>query len=76
MHDQRVYMLCMGIFSFNQRVVDIGLSSRSRASVRAFSQWVLAIGTAWLLMRNGPLSIRLVPQIILVRYGIGSRCRG
>jgi hypothetical protein len=26
---------------------------------------------AWLLLRNGPLSVRLVPQILVIRSGIG-----
>ena len=64
-------LLCTGIFSFNHWLVDIGLSSRIARWHWAFIVAVLAVGVAWLLLRNGPLSVRLVPQIVVIRYGIG-----
>jgi hypothetical protein len=69
--DPRVNMLCMGIFSFNHWLVDIGLSSRVARWHWGFIVVVLLIGVTWLLLRNGPLSVRLVPQIIVIRAGIG-----
>jgi hypothetical protein len=69
--DWRVTALCTGIFSFNHWLVDIGLSSRVARWHWGFIAAVLAIGVAWLLLRNGPLSARLVPQIIAIRMGIG-----
>ncbi len=70
-HDWRVTALCTGIFSFNHWLTDIGLSSRVARWHWGFIAVVLAIGVAWLLLRNGPLSARVVPQIIAIRYGIG-----
>ena len=69
--DIAVAMLCTGVFSFNHWLVDIGLSSRVARWHWAFIVAVLTVGVAWLLLRNGPLSARLVPQIVLIRYGIG-----
>jgi hypothetical protein len=69
--DPRVNMLCLGVFSFNHWLVDIGLSSRVARWHWGFVALVLLVGIAWLLLRNGPLSVRLVPQIIVIRYGIG-----
>jgi hypothetical protein len=66
-----VTAFCMGIFSFNHWLTDIGLSSRVAHWHWGFIVAVLAIGVAWLLLRNGPLSVRLVPQIIVIRAGIG-----
>jgi hypothetical protein len=70
-HNMAVSMMCTGIFSFNHWLVDIGLSSRVARWHWAFIAFVLAIGAAWLLARQGPLSTRLVPQIVVIRYGIG-----
>jgi len=64
-------MLCMGILSFNHWLVDIGLSSRVARRHFGFIAAVLLIGVVWALLRNGPLSVRLVPQIIVIRAGIG-----
>jgi hypothetical protein len=69
--DWRVTALCTGILSFNHWLVDIGLSSRVARWHWGFIAAVLAIGVTWLLLRNGPLSVRLVPQIIAIRMGIG-----
>jgi hypothetical protein len=64
-------MLCTGVFFFNHWLVDIGLSSRVARWHWGFIAAVLAIGVTWLLLRNGPLSVRLVPQIIVIRSAIG-----
>jgi hypothetical protein len=69
--DVAVAMLCTGIFFFNHWLVDIGLSSRVARWHWGFIATVLAIGVAWLLLRNGPLSVRLVPQILVIRSAIG-----
>lgn len=70
---QNVYvgLLCTGIFSFNHWLVDVGLSSRVSRRRYLFIAAVLVAGIAWLLLRNGPLSVKLVPQIIVIRYGFG-----
>ena len=60
-----------GLFSFGHWLADIGLSSRVARWHWAFISAVLAVGVAWLLLRNGPLSVRLVPQILVIRSGIG-----
>jgi hypothetical protein len=70
-HDTHITMLCIGIFSFNHWIVDIGLSSRVARWHWVFLGSVLTFGVAWLLLRNGPLSVRLVPQIVVIRFGIG-----
>jgi hypothetical protein len=71
LHNSRLAMLAMGVFSFNHWLTDIGLSSRIARWHWGFIALVLAIGVAWLLLRQGPLSVRAVPQIIVIRYGIG-----
>jgi hypothetical protein len=67
----RAEMLCLGVFSFGHWLTDIGLSSRVARWHWGFVALMLAIGVAWLLARQGPLSVHLVPQIIVIRYGIG-----
>jgi hypothetical protein len=69
--DPHLALLCTGIFSFNHWLVDIGLSSRVVRWHWGFIALVLAIGVVWLLLRNGPLSAWLVPQILVVRMGLG-----
>ena len=66
-----MYMLSFGIFSFNHWLTDIGLSSQASGWRWGFIPLVLAIGAAWLLLRNGPLSVNSVPQILAIRAGIG-----
>jgi hypothetical protein len=70
-NDIRVSLFCMGLFSCNHWLTDIGLSSRVARWHWGFIVAVLVIGVAWLLLRNGPLSVRLVPQILTIRAGIG-----
>ena len=65
------HMLSLGIFSFNHWLADIGLSSRASGWQWFFLSLVFMIGLAWLLLRNGPLSVNVVPQIIAIRAGIG-----
>jgi hypothetical protein len=67
----RAEMLSLGAFSFGHWLTDIGLSSRVARWHWAFIVLVLAVGAAWLIARQGPLSVRLVPQIVVLRYGIG-----
>jgi hypothetical protein len=69
--DRRVHMLSFGIFSFNHWLADIGLSSRASGWRWGFIPLVLAIGVAWLLLRNGPLSVQHAPQILAIRAAIG-----
>ena len=71
MPDPQVSMLCLGLFSFNHWLVDIGLSSRVARWHWGFIAAVLSIGVLWLVLRNGPLSMRVVPNIVGIRYGIG-----
>jgi hypothetical protein len=70
-HNLQISMLCMGIFGFNHWLTDIGLSSRVARWHWGFIAMVPLIGVAWLLLRNGPLSVHLVPQILAIRAGIG-----
>jgi hypothetical protein len=69
--DQKVTMFCTGIFSFNHWLADIGLSSRVVRWHWGFIALVLLVGFVWLILRQGPLSGRAVPQIMVIRYGIG-----
>jgi hypothetical protein len=69
--NQQVSMLCTGVFSFNHWLADIGLSSRVPRSHWAFVAAVFAIGAIWLILRQGPLSARVWPQIVPIRAGIG-----
>ena len=71
LHDPSYDMLITGIFSFNHWLVDIGLSSRVARGHWGFIALVLVIGVAWLALRNSVLSVHIVPQIIVIRYGIG-----
>jgi hypothetical protein len=66
-----VAAILMGAFSFNHWITDIGLSSRVAHWHWRFILVVLAIGAIWLCLRQGPLSVRVFPQIIAIRYGIG-----
>jgi hypothetical protein len=66
-----VTAFCTGILSFNHWLTDIGLSGRVADRHRGFIVTMLVIGVAWMLLRNGPLSVQLVPQIIVIRAGIG-----
>lgn len=70
-HNQPLNMLCMGVFSFNHWLADIGLSSRVARWHWGFVAVVLLVGVVWLLLRNGPLSVHVVPQISVIRCGIG-----
>jgi hypothetical protein len=67
----RMHMLSLGIFSFNHWLADIGLSSRASGWRWGFLPLVLLIGIVWLILRNGPLSVQVVPQIIAIRAGVG-----
>ena len=70
-HDMRVTMLMTGIFSFNHWLTDVGLSSLVVRWRWGFVAVVLMVGIVWLLLRNGPLSTQVVPQIIVLRAGLG-----
>jgi len=67
----KMHMLSFGIFSFNHWTADIGLSGQASGWRWGFIPLVLIIGVAWLLLRNGPLSVQHVPQIIAIRAAIG-----
>jgi len=69
--NQYYLMFGVGFFGFNHWLADIGLSSRVVRWHWGFIVMVLAIGVGWLLLRNGPLSAQLAPQIIAFRYAIG-----
>ena len=69
--DPRFNMLLLGTFSFSHWLTDIGLSGRVARWHWAFIALVVLIGVIWLVLRQGPLSVRLVPQIIVIRAGIG-----
>jgi hypothetical protein len=64
-------ILCFAVLSFNHWLVDVGLSSRVARWHWGFIVLVLAVGVVWLVLRNGPLSVQLVPQILVIRAGIG-----
>jgi hypothetical protein len=61
----------LGAFSVNHWITDITLSSRVVRWQWWFLTLVLAIGAGWFLLRQGPLSVRVLPQIVQIRYGIG-----
>jgi hypothetical protein len=63
-------LLIILVFSLDHWLIDIGLSSRV-ARQWGFAAIVLAFGVAWLLLRRGPLSASVLPQIIAVRAGLG-----
>jgi hypothetical protein len=63
--------LMLFALNFTHWLTDIGLSSRVARWHWGFVALVLAIGAAWLLLRNGPLAVRLVPQIVVIRMGLG-----
>jgi hypothetical protein len=67
----QIQLLIFGIVSFNHWLVDIGLSSQASGWRWGFIPLVLVIGVVWLVLRNGPLSVQVVPQIIAIRAGIG-----
>lgn len=69
--NHQIAMLCMGVFSFNHWLVDIGLSSRVARWHWGFVATMLLIGAVWLILRQGPLAVRLVPQIAVIRAGVG-----
>ena len=64
-------MLILGLFSFNHWLTDIGLSSQVSGWRWGFILLVLIIGVVWLVLRNGPLSVQVVPQILAIRAGVG-----
>lgn len=67
----RLDMFAFGIFSFNHWLVDIGLSSQVSGWRWKFLPIVLLLGVIWFLLRQGPLSVHVVPQILAIRAGIG-----
>jgi hypothetical protein len=67
----RTHALSFGVFSFNHWLTDMGLSSQASGWRWGFIPLVLAIGAIWLVLRNGPLSAQVVPQILAIRAGIG-----
>ena len=67
----KLHALSFGIFSFNHWLADIGLSSQASGWRWGFIPLVLIIGVVWLLLRNGPLSVQAMPQILAIRAGIG-----
>jgi predicted PurR-regulated permease PerM len=58
-------------FNFTHWVTDIELSRRTSRWGWGFLAIVLLFGIAWLLLRQGPLSVQSFPQIIRVRDGLG-----
>jgi len=67
----KLHAISFGIFSFNHWLTDIGLSSQASGWRWGFIPLVLVLGLAWLVLRNGPLSVQSVPQILAFRAGIG-----
>lgn len=67
------YGLILGtiVFSLNHWLVDIFLSSRVSARKWHFLFAVLAIAAVYTLARQGPLSVHVLPQIIVIRFGLG-----
>ena len=63
-------MLLWSVFTLTHGLTDIGLSSRVARWHWGFVGLVLMISISWFLLRNGPLSVRVVPHIIDVRNGI------
>ena len=66
-----VMAFCIGMFSFNHWLADIGISSRVARWHCGFIAIVIIMGVAWLVLRNGLLSVRIVPQIVVIRLGFG-----
>ena len=64
-------MLCTSIFSFSYWLTDIGLSSRVARWHWGFIAILLALGAVWLVLRQRPLSGRVLTQIVVIRAGIG-----
>jgi hypothetical protein len=58
-------------FNFTHWITDIELSRRTSRWGWGFLAIVLLFGIAWLLLRQGPLSVQAFPQIIRVRDGLG-----
>jgi hypothetical protein len=63
-------LLIIFVFSVDHWLVDIALSSRVARWQWAFIAAVLGFGVAWFLLRNGPLSAHVVPQIVRIRSGM------
>ncbi len=70
-NDPATLLAIIVLFSFSHWLTDIGLSSWTAGRPLVFLGMVLAFGVAWYALRQGPLSVRIVPQIIAIRYGIG-----
>lgn len=64
-------MLTLGVFSFNHWLADIGLSGQASGWRWGFISLVLALGVAWVLLRNGPWTVHNFPQILALRAGMG-----
>jgi len=64
-------LLAAAVVSFNHWLTDIGLSGQISGRRWIFIPLVLTIGVVWLLLRNGPLSAQVVPQILAIRAGLG-----
>lgn len=67
------YGLAFGtvVLSLNHWLVDIGLSSRVAPRAWWFAALVLVIGIVYTVARQGPLSIHVLPQILVLRCGVG-----
>lgn len=68
-----IYGLVIGtlVFSINHWLVDIGLSSRVAPRAWWFIAAVVAIGIVYTIARQGPLSVHVLPQILVLRCGLG-----
>ncbi len=70
-NDPAALLAVIVLFSFSHWLGDIGLSSWTARRRLVFVGAVMAFGVAWYALRQGPLSVHAVPQIIAIRYGIG-----
>ena len=57
--------------NFFHWITDIELSRRVSRWGWGFLAIVLAGGIGWLLLRQGPLSVKVFPQIVMLRNGLG-----
>jgi hypothetical protein len=65
------FLLFTALFSFTHWLTDIGVSSRVAPRGMMFIGLTLLAGFLWLVLRQGPLSVHVVSQILAIRSGMG-----